>query len=231
MKPMNQKGGLIIFPEKKEILSEKVYRAVRNMIVVHRFEPGFHINVEKLARELGVSRTPAWEAIRRLEQEGVIRNIPNRGVFMVKISLKQMLEVMQVRCALDNLAGTMACERIDDLTLDHLHQCLSDQLQAIERSDLAAYFAEDNRFHRLIYAASGNVCLTELIETITLQMLPVPYSFSFENPSHLTSVYETHQAVFEGLMNRDPILVKKAMTRHAEVVITNLEEQIRIETR
>lgn len=67
---------------KKQLMNETVHQALRGMIAGRRFKPGQRLNVEELARELGVSRTPVWEAIRRLGQDGIVRNIPNRGVFM-----------------------------------------------------------------------------------------------------------------------------------------------------
>jgi DNA-binding GntR family transcriptional regulator len=226
----NRKGGDPISAKKKELMSEKVYRAVRNMMAVHRFEPGLRINVEKLARELGVSRTPVWEAIRRLEQEGVVRNIPNRGVFMIKISLERMLEVVQVRSALDILAGRLACLRIDDRMIDRLAECLPAQLRAIETADLVAYSAADLRFHRLIYEASHNGYLMEMFESTTFQMLPVPHAARFETPAHLASVYVTHREALEGLANRDPDRVETALTRHAEIIADHIKGQMRAGT-
>ena len=58
---------------KKEALSAQVYKALKEMIADHRFSPGSRINVEELAKEFGVSRTPIWEAVRRLEQEGLLK--------------------------------------------------------------------------------------------------------------------------------------------------------------
>ena len=97
----------------KELTNEKVYQAIRNMIALHRFKAGFNLNVQKLSKELGVSRTPVWEAMRKLEQEGVVETIPNRGVFITEITFEKMIEVIQVRGALDVLAARLACEKID----------------------------------------------------------------------------------------------------------------------
>ncbi|UCE51848.1 MAG: GntR family transcriptional regulator, partial [Desulfobacterales bacterium] len=61
---------------RKEALSSQIYRALKDMIANYRFSPGSRLNIEKLAKEFGVSRTPIWEAVRRLEQEGLLKNIP-----------------------------------------------------------------------------------------------------------------------------------------------------------
>jgi DNA-binding GntR family transcriptional regulator len=201
-------------------MSAKVYRAIKQMIVVHRFEPGLRLNVEKMARELGVSRIPVWEAIRRLQQDGIVRTIPNRGVFLLENPLERSLEIIEVRGALDKLAGRLACERISDRILDQLAQCLSDQLQAIETADLGLYSSADLRFHGLIYEASGNSYLKEIFESITLGMLPTRVEFL----PILPSLYLGHQEIIEGLANRDPGQVETAVARHVELAMNHIRE-------
>ena len=75
----------------RNVLSSKVYTAIKEMIANHRFQPGARLNVEKISKELEVSRTPVWEAVRRLQQEGLLENIPYRGVFMVEMTLERAL--------------------------------------------------------------------------------------------------------------------------------------------
>jgi len=190
------------------------------MIAVHRFEPGLRINVEKLSREVGFSRVPVWEAIRRLQQEGIVRTIPNRGVFLLENPLERSLEIIEVRGALDKLAGRLACERISDRILDQLAQCLPEQLRAIEKADLGLYSSADLRFHGLIYEASGNSYLKEIFESITLQMLPSPMEFL----PILPSLYLGHQEIIEGLTSRDPGQVEAAVARHVELAMNHVKE-------
>lgn len=201
-------------------MSEKVYRAVKKMIAIHRFQPGLRLNVEKIARELGVSRIPVWEAIRRLQQEGIIRTIPNRGAFLLENPLERSIEVIEVRGALDKLAGRLACERISHRILDQLVLCLQNQLRAIETADLGLYSSTDLRFHGLIYEASGNSYLKEMFESITLQMLPARVEWLRIVPS----LYMDHQEIIEGLANRDQARVEAALTRHVELALNHVTE-------
>jgi len=203
----------------KELLSEKVYRAVKKMIAIHRFQPGLRLNVEKITRELGVSRVPVWEAIRRLQQEGIVRTIPNRGAFLLENPLERSLEIIEIRGHLDKLAGRLASERISDRILEQLAQSLHDQLQAIETADLGAYSSADLRFHGLIYEASGNSYLKEMFESITLQMLPARGEWL----RILPSLYMDHQEIIEGLANRDQGRVEAALTRHVELAMNHVK--------
>ncbi len=210
--------------KKTELLSETAYKAIRDMIVAHRFAPGLRINVEQLGRELGVSRPPVWEAIRRLEQEGVLKKVPNRGVFMIKNSFEKLFEQVQIRGPLDGLAGRLACRRIDDRTLTQLSRCLATQLQAIEAVDLSAYSAADLLFHRLIYEASGNISLKDLFESIILQMTTVPPHLDIL--SRLPAVFATHQEMLEGMANGDEERVRTAIDRHTDIILSHLEAEI-----
>jgi DNA-binding GntR family transcriptional regulator len=209
--------------KKEELLSEKVYREIHNMIALHRFEPGLRVNLEKVAREIGVSRTPVREAIRRLEQEGIVKTIPNRGVFMLENPLERAIEMEEARCALDKLAGRLAAIRITKRIVGQLSRCLDKQLQAIELGDLALYSSSDFQFHRLIYEASCNVYLKELFELIMLQMLPA----RLEIVPILPSLYVGHQEILEALKERDPDGAEAASARHTEFVMEHTKEMIR----
>jgi DNA-binding GntR family transcriptional regulator len=210
--------------KKKELLSEIAYKAVRDMIIAHRFTPGLRVNVEELGRELGMSRPPVWEAIRRLEQDGVFRKIPNRGVFLIKNTFEKLFEQAQMRGPLEDLACRLACKRIDSKTLARLSRCLDRQLKAIEKGDLSSYSAADLEFHRLIYIASGNESLKELFESIILRMTTVPPHLDIL--SHLPAVFASHQEIFKGIATGNEEKVRAGVERHTEIVLSHLETEI-----
>lgn len=201
-------------------MNEKVYRAIKKMIAIHRFQPGLRLNAEKIARELGVSRTPVWESIRRLEQEGIVQNIPNRGVFMGETPLERVVEMIEARGVLDKFAGRIASDRISDRILKQMDQFLLDQLRAIETADVNLYSSLDFQFHGLIYEASGNSYLKELFESITLQTLPARMQIL----SILPLLYLDHQEIVRGLADRDPERVEGALAHHTEIVMAHVKK-------
>jgi len=210
--------------KRKELLSQTAYEAIRDMIIAHRFAPGLRVNVEELGRELGVSRPPVWEAIRRLEQEGVLRKIPNRGVFMIKNSPEKLFEQVQMRGPLDALAGCLACRRIDSRTLSRMSRCLTSQLEAIENGDVGTYSAADLQFHSLIYEASGNGSLRDLFGSIILRMTTLPPHLDIL--SRLPAVLATHQEMLEGIASGDEERVRVAVERHTEIILSHLQSEI-----
>jgi DNA-binding GntR family transcriptional regulator len=219
---------------KKILKSGIAYRKIRKMIMLHRFESGFRLNVESLSREMGLSRGPVWEAIRRLEQEGIVYTIPNRGVFLAEISLDYMLDLIEVRAVLDIFACRLACKNITQRSINLLENCLLEQLYAIEQGDYSKYMAADQTFHRLIYQASGNSYLALLYESIILQMLPIPRSKDLLiSPSSHTgkSIYETHHEIVDGLKSHNVKQTEKAMASHTDIIINDLKDKIKAEAK
>jgi DNA-binding GntR family transcriptional regulator len=208
--------------KKKELANETVYQALRSIIGNRRFEPGQRLNVEELARELGVSRTPVWEATRRLIQEGILRNIPNRGVFLVEHPWQGVRDIIEVRSCLDRLAAGLAVERIKRPILNKIARCLPEQLEALETNDIAGYYSSDITFHRLIAEASDNAYLKGLYESVTTHVFP-PF---FSVVALLPALYPVHEEIVAGLSNKDRERVDRAIVRHGELMIARLKEQM-----
>jgi len=208
--------------KRKELKSSRLYSAIKDLIANHRFQPGVRLNVEKLTREFGVSRVPVWEAMRRLEQEGLLQTIPNRGVFMAQMSLERASELFQVRGALERLAGRLAAENADRNTLRAIEKCLARQLRAVEKGDLVDYSQLDYEIHSLIYQKIGNRILQEMLESIKTRMQPV----NLQVGPILIKLYEDHRAVLRGLRAKDPDRVEKAFQSHNRRVLQRISEEI-----
>src|SRR5665647_972621 len=111
----------------RQRLSHQVYDILKEMIADHRFNPGTRINVEQITKEVGASRTPVWEAVHRLIQEGLLVSIPNRGVFMAALTPKQAIELYTVRESLESLAARLAIPNVNEKTIKKMTKCLDEQ--------------------------------------------------------------------------------------------------------
>lgn len=200
---------------KKERLGDLAYQVIREMIAEHRFQPGARINVEELRKELGVSRTPVWEAINKLEQEGLVKNIPNRGVYMIELTLQDTLYLYQVREVLESLAARLAAVRIDQATIDRMAKNLGFQERAVKEVDLRAYTRLDYDFHAAVYSASGNPYLQETLEVIKNKMRPLAVRM---HPI-LNQLYGHHLDLFEALRARNPLASEAAFKTHNHFIV------------
>jgi len=195
---------------KRENLNSKVYEILKEMISNARFEPGARVNVEKLTKEIGTSRTPIWEAIRRLEQEGLVVHYPNKGTYMNALTAEQALDLYAVREVLEGMAAKLAATRISDDTIRRLEKCLEKQKKIVLKKDVVTYSQNDFEFHALIYEASGNEFLREQLEGIKNKMRPLGIHFE----DSLNMFFDDHIEVLEALRNRDELKAEIALKNH-----------------
>ena len=153
----------------REVVSETLRQAIRDGI----FKPGERLMEIPLSEELGVSRTPIREAIRKLELEGFVIMIPRRGTYVADISLKDISQVFEIRSALEELAGALAAERITAEEIEYLERMLVEIGTYIEKKDMDRIVEADVNFHEVLYKASRNERLVEIIHNLREQTLRV----------------------------------------------------------
>ncbi|HET7755137.1 MAG TPA: GntR family transcriptional regulator [Anaeromyxobacteraceae bacterium] len=201
-------------------LSSQVLAVLRDMIANERFHPGARINVEELTRELGVSRTPVWEAIHRLEQEGLLVRIANRGVFMAELTLEQSQDLYEVRKPLEALAGRLAAERIDDATVRRMEHIIDQQRLIVERGDVVAYSRSDFEFHAAVYVAAGNPYLQDVLERLKAKMRPL----NLHVERYLRLLLRDHTRLLDALRARDPDAAEAVLGEHNQHLIEAIHE-------
>jgi DNA-binding GntR family transcriptional regulator len=194
----------------RQRLSNQVYDILKEMIADYRFAPGTRINVEQVAKEVGASRTPVWEAVHRLIQEGLLENIPNRGVFMVSLTPKMAIELYQVRQVLEALAASLAIQNVTDRVIRRMAKILEEQRKTVEQEDLVGYSRLDYEFHALVYETSGNRTLQELLGTIKNKMRPLAMQVN----KILSRLYEDHMEILGAFQERDAGRAEAGFRRH-----------------
>ncbi|EME71621.1 transcriptional regulator [Paramagnetospirillum caucaseum] len=151
----------------KTNLAEQAYTALHDMLLGgERFMPGDKISVEDLARQLGVSRSPVWNAVARLEADGIVEVRPRQGVFFVGFDRERLLEIMAVREVLEGAAARLAAEKAGPAQVAGLRASVTLQREAIARGALEDYAAEAARFHSLLAQAGGNKVMVKIIERL-----------------------------------------------------------------
>ncbi|HTY25386.1 MAG TPA: GntR family transcriptional regulator [Desulfomonilaceae bacterium] len=203
----------------KQRLSEQAYRVLRDMITNARFQRGTRLNIERLARDMEVSRTPLWEAVHRLIQEGLLVSIPNRGVFIIDLTPEAALELYTVREVLEGLAVRLACQHVDDKAITRMEKSLNEQYEMTRELDLIGYSKHDFDFHAVIYELSGNKFLREMLDAIRSKTRPTSMDFM----PLLQLSYKDHMEVLQALKARDPVTAEKAIRNHIRRLIEALE--------
>lgn len=151
-------------------LREVVFNTLRQAIVKGDLQPGERLLEIQLADKLGVSRTPVREAIRKLELEGLVVMVPRHGATVSGITQKQLEEVLEIRRALEELAMELACERITKEELAKLKELESKINDNKDSKDAFALSDIDEKFHELIYEATKNERLIQMLANLREQM-------------------------------------------------------------
>ena len=143
-------------------LRDVVFEHLREAIIKGKLKPGERLMEMQLAEELGVSRTPVREAIRKLELEGLVIMIPRRGAYVADLSIKDVAETFEIRLALEALAASLAAERITPEECEEMDRLLERIGESIRQNDVKQTAALDEEFHNLLYQASRNDRLVQI---------------------------------------------------------------------
>jgi DNA-binding GntR family transcriptional regulator len=209
-------------PQDTRAAAELTYRAVRDQILSGERVGGQWLRETDLAAELGVSRTPVREALRRLVAEGLVRHEPNRGVQVQSWSVADLDEIFSLRAVLEPWgSGLAATGGTADLPLLEELARGMDEAASGPEPDLAAVTELNNRFHRAILEASGNSRLVSLMASV-VQVPLVLRTFSLYTPESLRRSLAHHHELVDALRARDPDWAESVMRSHVRSAWTSL---------
>ncbi len=209
-------------------LRDVVFNTLRQAILTGDLKPGERLLEIHLANKLGVSRTPIREAIRKLELEGLVIMIPHRGAEVAQITEKSMLDVLEVRRAIDVLCVELACERITQEAMDELEKACDAFAEAVENKDIKMIAKADVALHDIIVQATGNARLSQLINNLSEQMYRYRFEYLKDSSRHV-SLIEEHRIIYESIVKRDKEEARNAARLHIDNQQQAIIQQIRLE--
>lgn len=207
-------------------LRDVVFNTLRQAILRGELKPGERLMEIQLANKLGVSRTPIREAIRKLELEGLVLMIPRKGAEVAEITEKSLRDVLEVRAALEELAVELACDRIDAEGLEALKVAAKHFEATLQGGDVTEYAEADVQFHDIIFNATQNQRLVQLLFNLREQMYRYRVEYLKRKEVHPTLLME-HQYIIECIENRNKEEAKKAVSTHIENQAKKVSDTIR----
>lgn len=204
--------------------SDSVYMELRGKILSRELKPAQRLLEVKIANEMGVSRTPVREALRRLANEGLVKIVPNSGARVASPSSHEMDNSYSVREYLENMSVELACRTgMDKRTLERLDGLVRDGDAAYDAGDVDAFLAANNDFHRIIAEAGKNYVLSEYVDNIIQRTNVYIYFYSKFIEAENKSSGE-HRAILRAIAQRDRIGAQELMKQHLERVHTMFSE-------
>lgn len=195
-------------------LREIVFESMREAIISGVLKPGERLMEIQLADEMGVSRTPVREAIRKLELEGFVVMIPRKGAYVAGVTHKDVADVFEIRAALEGLAAGLAAERATNEEIEEMERVLL--FNEGEPKTLEQIVESDTGFHALVYKASRNDRLVQILANLREQIQRFRAT-SLAVPGRIKNAIEEHRAIVEALANHD---VEKAQELAANHIVT-----------
>lgn len=209
-------------------LRDVVFQTLRGAILKGDLKPGERLMELQLASKLGVSRTPIREAIRMLEQEGLAVTIPRKGAEVAKMTEKDMEDVLEIRLSLEGLAVRLSCEKITAGTLQELKVAMDEFEKKTKGGQFVEIAKADVKFHDILYQASNNPKLQQLLSNLREQMYRYRVEY-LKDVSIYPRLIEEHQKMYEALKAKDSALAVSYVERHlhnqAEAVKKIIREQ------
>jgi DNA-binding GntR family transcriptional regulator len=207
----------------KKINSEdSVYRKLKTAIRKRYIRQGSQLVEVALAQQLGVSRTPVRSAIRRLEAEGLVNSIPNRGAFVITPTQREIEETFLVRAQLEIMATRLTTANISPKQIQELRDLIQMETMIFDKNNLDEYFAINDSLHLKIAEFSCNRVLysyiNDLLDRTRIFLILYDPFYKIEY-----SPTKEHETIVEAIANKDPDRACAAVQEHINSSINGLE--------
>ncbi len=197
-------------------------RAITEMDIYGQIED-IRLDERQLSQKLGVSRTPIREALTVLEQEGFVRAVPRRGIYVVRKSKKEIIEMIVVWAALESMAARLAAKNATDEQLNEL-PALFQEFKNEPLSDQLNEYSEANiRFHQAIIRLSGCSLISDMTQNLFIHSRAIR-SVSLRQDNRAARSINDHMRIIAALEARDAALAERLVREHTMGLAAHVEK-------
>lgn len=202
------------------MINKKIFSEIKKRIVFLYYPPKYDLNVKKLAKEFGVSSMPIREMMILLEDEGLIRVVPNKGVYVADISFQELKNLFEIRIFLIGLSGRLAAQRITPIELDNLKQLLN---KMKKEKDFKKVIQLDAEFHNLLNCSTKNRNLVKILERLRNRINRLWFFVKDKGDKNFLQTLRDFEELIRALTKRDSDKCEQILKSH----ILNFMEQIK----
>lgn len=201
--------------DRHKTLTQKVGEGLRNAILSGRLEPGQRLIERNLCEMTGVSRTAVREALRALETEGLVINVPNRGPMVVSISVQEAKEIYDVREILETRAVELFMKKMNDDDLAELGEAMTKMDRACKARDFELMNAEKEKFYAIIIETCGNRLIRRVLSQVHGQ-IAVLRNMTMAQEDRPPIAFAEVREIYDAIVARNAKGAKRACRRHVE---------------
>ncbi len=194
-----------------------VYKKIKEDIIGNVLISGDALMEQKLCDNLSVSRTPVRSALLRLEKEGFVKSVPNRGVFVSEINIKDILDIYELREVMDPLALRLSLRRINNRVLEDMEYYLEKHREFVvdveEKDNWADILKMDNKFHAIYLKSCGNSQITSTYNQFKDKAFWFMYT-RYTDANRINESLEQHERVFDAVRRGDIAFAEELLAEH-----------------
>ncbi len=206
-----------------ENLDQKVYQVVKQLIEDRKLLPGEKIPQEKLAKELGISRTPLISALKFLEHEKLVEVKPRRGFFVRLFTIEEMISIFEIRELLEGLSARRAAKCVNPEQAKFLRDIFKDFIGIGDIVDYQAYARADKQFHTFIAEIGAKEFLATILQTLNIIALAYQNITSEGLIREPNETIKDHMLIIDAISNHDPEKAEQRMRDHLKTTIAKLK--------
>ena len=203
-------------------LGTRVFHIIRENILSGKYQKCEELKEKTIGEEIGVSRTPVREALRQLELEGLVTIIPNKGAYVVGISQKDVRDIYEIRSRLEGLCARWAAEEISKEQLDELEENIYLSDFHLSKGNYEQLLELDNRFHEILYQASGSKELRHVLSDFHHYVQRVR-KITLAGTERAPHSIEEHRRIVEALKLHDADMAELEANEHLMKTILNMD--------
>ena len=215
---MAGEARLVVQPiDSRETFKDKAYAALKTVIVsldIYRSRSEIRLDERQLAQDFGISRTPVREAMAQLEREGFVRSVPRRGIYVVRKTKREVIEMITAWAALESMAARLITENATDDEIAGLRRMFATFVDGAVQAKLDEYSEVNINFHQTIIQLSGNHVLIRLAENLFTHMRMIRRQTIGEEDRAARSIRD-HMTIIEAIEARQTARAEELVRQHA----------------
>lgn len=205
--------GSLRISRRSTTLRQQVLEVLRRAIIDAHFKPGERLVERQLCELTGVSRTSVREALRHLESEGLVQNIPNKGPSVAKVTAEEAQQIYEIREALEGLAGRLFAERATVKQVSQLQEALTKLKAAFACGETRRIVAEATMFYDVLLEGCGNNMIRDMIRSLQARVVFLR-STSMSHPGRAPGSFGEMTVIVEAICRRDADAAESACKQH-----------------
>ena len=203
-----------ISPVRNTSKSYEVFQKLRSAILSRELQPGTPLKEAHIAKQLSVSQVPVREALLQLEHLGLVIRVPDKGTYVTKLTRAEMMQLIEVRCHLEDLAFRLAAKRMTPAIEKELRARLARLKEGIRAKDHLGVAESDLQFHEVVWEASGNAVLKKTLEHLCVSIFAFVALQRHAQGEKLATV--SHEILLDALLSRDAKLISRRIKEHLD---------------